>query len=118
MTSLVNTLQIGVDQNDTPTYSIKFMPADKKKKGKLAINTELTLTVPDNVDIAIFEFTPSGVWVAESNSAITLPGGAFVNTEADLNPGVRDVTPGATLRFISSANTEVGVIFAKTKSTT
>lgn len=111
-------LVIGTDPNFTPTYSINFLPAKFKFKAFLTATVESTVTVPDNVDTVIFEFTPTGVWVAESTTPITLPIGAFTSTESELNPGVRNVTPGQTLRFISSANTEVGIIFAKVNNGT
>lgn len=109
---------IGTDPNYTPTFSINFLPAAFKFQGALLASIERTMVVPNNVDTAFFSFVPLGVWVAESGTPITIPAGAFTSTEAELNPGVRNVTPGATLRFIASAATEVGVIFGNTKDRT
>lgn len=72
----------------------------------LTASTETTTTVPGNGDtnlIAVFNYTSaSSVWVQRNGTTITLPSGTPTATTTVLNPRVREVVSGDTLRFITS----------------
>ena len=62
--------------------------------------------------MAIFKWSSgTNLWVAESDSSISLPGSSFANRTSELNPIGRFVTAGETLRFISDDAIYVNVTF-------
>lgn len=96
-----NTLNIAKSNNSIPTWAIPF-PLNASKT-TLVANVEQTLTVPGDVNVAIFSYSPGAtVQVTEGTVAQTMPGGAFTATTSRLNPTASWVTPTTTLRFISS----------------
>lgn len=103
------------DPTGAVAYGLRF--CDTNQYTVLTTNTEYTLTVPATSNYsqfeAVFNYTPGGsVWVANGSVAITLPTTSFAATSAQLNPTVRLVNKGDTLRFISGdTGTVVGVSF-------
>lgn len=104
------------DNTGAVAYGLEF--CDNNQYIELATGVEDTLTVPANTNFntfqAVFSYTPGGsVWVGTGGVAITLPlAGTFSATPAQLNPPVRIVEKGETLRFISAdTGTCVGVSF-------
>jgi hypothetical protein len=111
---MARTMVLNKDINGNVTYGIPFpIP----KEGGLAFSVilaqgvEQTLTVPANCNLAVFSFTPIGVWVSNSLNVLSLPVAVFSATEGVLNPAVREVKPGDTLRFISGSASAVGITF-------
>lgn len=108
-------LNITRDVSGAVAYGLPF--CDNNQYIVLTTNTEATLTVPSNTNFnvfdAVFAISPGGsVWIADGSVAITLPTTSFAATSAQLNPSVRRVLKGETLRFISGDSaTAVGVSF-------
>ena len=105
-------LKIDKDDASIPTYGIDF--CDQGSQVALAAATELTLTVPLDRRTALFQYSVgTNVFILEDDGSgsVTIPGGAFTSTEADLNPIVRNVTPGQTLHFISDTPAFVKISF-------
>lgn len=118
---MVQKLVVTKDQNSIPIYGTPYPDTALNFKTVLAIGVEQTLLVPPNVNIAIMAYTSLGVWSDESSIPLTLPGGAFVagGERGQLDASVREVTPGATLRFITNVlNVEVNVTFWAAQNST
>lgn len=99
------------DDNANVAYGTKFANEVYQYQVGLSPATEETLVVPENINIALFSYTAPTVWVGVGSTPITLPVGGFTQTPAVLNHALKEVTPGETLRFISSVAAEVGVVF-------
>lgn len=90
---------LGRDLNGVPTYRLPFTPEGISTT--LAANTEQSTIVPQNVNSAYFSYSSgANVFVDPINTAV-IPGGAFAQSTAELNPVARKVVPGQTLSFIS-----------------
>lgn len=106
---------INRDVTGAVSYGLPF--CDNNQYIVLTASTESTLTVPANTNFnkfeAVFAITPGGsVWIADGSVTLTLPTTSFTATSAQLNPSVRIVNKGDTLRFISGDTaTAVGVSF-------
>jgi hypothetical protein len=107
----VPSFSITKDVNGLNAYGTRFVPNEYQYQVGLAAAAEQTLTVPNNVDTAIFSYTSPTVWVGTGSTPINLPTLGFTQTPAVLNHAVKEVVPGETLRFISSVVAEVGVVF-------
>lgn len=99
------------DDNSNLAYGTKYVDSAYQYQAVLLANVETTMVIPENVDTAILSYSNPTVWTAIGSVAITVPVGDFANTPAVLNHAVKEVIPGETLRFISSIDTEVGVVF-------
>lgn len=105
-------LKVIRDISGIPVGGIPF-PQGNSYNTTLAPNVVQTLVVPSGYNLALFSFTPQGVFVAQGNVDASLPGGIFIQTNDELNPTVRQVTPGQTLSFISSVDAYVQVRFVQ-----
>ncbi len=106
-------LNMGRDVTGSSPYAPLF--TNDNKQMLLEADVEQTTLVP-SVSFSyyvIFSIEPGAkVWIAQGSTAITPPSGAIDDTNAQLNPGVRTVYAGETLRFITSDDTaEVGVSY-------
>lgn len=101
------------DVSGAVSYGLQF--SDSNMLLTLAANTETTITAPTSSSryAAVFSYEPgTKVWVAMGATPIVLPTNTPANTLAQLNPQVREVAPGATLRFMTSdTSAQVGVSF-------
>lgn len=107
-------LQLIKDTNANVTFGLPFPKSDEQAfQFLLAVDTEQTLTVPLNMTIAKFTFSVgTNVWVRRGSVAVTrpvVPGPVAQNSE--LNPILRNVDAGDTLRFICETPAEVNVVF-------
>jgi hypothetical protein len=94
-------LNIAKSNNSIPTWAIPF-PVNGFKS-TLVANIEQTISVPVGVNVAIFSYSPGAtVQVKEGSNSETMPSGSFQPTNSRLNPTGCWVTPGSTLRFITS----------------
>ncbi|NIV15596.1 MAG: hypothetical protein GWN62_31355 [Aliifodinibius sp.] len=106
-------MRLRKDSNSNVTYGIAF--SNTGSYTTLAASTEQTLTVPQEVTDALFQYSVgTNVFVDVGSTPLSLPGGIFTSTTADLNPIIRQVTPGETLRFISDTPAYVKVSFYNT----
>ena len=108
-------LVLGKDSNGNVTFVIPFPDNGTApilgQRTMLAPSVAQSVTVPLNVNVAIFSYgSGTDIWVDPVNAA-TLPGVAFATTTAELNPVGRFVTPGTTLSVISEAAAEVKISF-------
>ncbi|MGB1309576.1 MAG: hypothetical protein ACPG47_00115 [Leucothrix sp.] len=112
-------LKLNRDVTGAETY---FIPLPIRQKNGveeqayqfiLSADVEVTLTVPLWATQAKMAFSEgTGVWVKESGSPIVWPlTGVPVAQNIERNPSGRNVTPGATLRFICADPSEVNVVF-------
>lgn len=110
-------LTVLTDINAVPTGGLFFPEDGSAYNAQLAAGVEQTLTIPLGVNRAVFSFFPQGVWVTQSDTALTLPGATFGQTQGELDPIDRAIVQGgpgvtsAPLRFIATNSTEVGVRF-------
>lgn len=105
-------LNVAKSINGVPFWAIPFSPVSYEVR--LVADTEQTLVVPDDVDVAVFSYsTGSSVKVQEGGASITLPGLSFTPTTSCMMPSSRYVEPGQTLRFISPTPDIVNVSFYK-----
>ena len=114
--NIMTVFAITRDNSGAVAYGLEF--CDNNQYIELVATVEDTLTVPSNTNFdkfqVVFGYTPgSTVWVGTGSSPISLPAaGTFGATVAQLNPTVRIVDKGTTLRFITAdANVGVGVSF-------
>lgn len=109
MTQLVLTR----DATGAVSYGLPF--SDTNSLFTLAVNTEITIVAPTTASryVAIFSYEPgTKVWVSTGLTSILLPTSTPASTLAQLNPQVREVNPGATLRFMTNdTSAQVGVSF-------
>lgn len=109
---MATTLVLGRDINGNVTYEVEW--SDTKVATTLAPDVEQTTVVPDGVNLAFFSVSEgTNVWVGRGSAPITLPGAAFASTIAELNPQLRPVEPGETLRFRCATEAEVNVNYFK-----
>jgi hypothetical protein len=103
-------LTLGKDTNSNVTYELQV--SDTIYRTTLAANVAQTLTIPPNMTRAFFSFSNgTDVWVAYSGTA-SLPTGAFLQNNSELNPVARySLIPGNTLSFISDTTAYVEVAF-------
>lgn len=103
------------DNSGAVAYGLSF--CDNNQYTVLTTDTEYTLTVPTTTNFsyfnAVFSITPGGnVWASDGATTLTLPTTSFASTQAQLNPTVRLVKAGDTLRFRSGdTGTAIGVSF-------
>lgn len=99
------------DDNDNLAYGTPYVNSAYQYQARLLANTEVTFTVPQNVNTVIISSTAPSLWTGLGSTPITVPSGAFTATHAVLNHAVKEVSPGATMRFISDVNVDVGLVF-------
>ena len=104
-------LNVACDINAVPVGGIDWPLNGNSYATTLEANINQTLTVPSGCNLAIFSYAPQQVFVANTTGSLNLPGGSFSITRGELNPGVRQVSPGDTLNFISSVVAYVQVRF-------
>lgn len=107
--ALGSALQIIRDINGYPAYGLYGV--SEKKRAAIGANTVENFVVPPERNAVLFSYNSgANVWVDFENTA-TLPSAGFNDTTAELNPIMRNCTPGQTISCISSQNAEVGVLF-------
>ncbi|WP_438967014.1 hypothetical protein [Flavobacterium sp.] len=106
------------DQNGNVTYGLPCIIPEKGGIGYevfLTVPAEVTLTVPENVNLAVMSYSERGVRFRNSVAAIPPPTGVFSQTNVELNPLTRIVSPGDILRFEATINgTRITVAFWNT----
>ncbi len=89
--------------------------SDDNKQFLLLAGVEQTFVAPTRAAkySVVFSFEPgTDVWVGPGSTAIAVPTGAPIATTAQLNPTVREVAGGVTLRFITAdTSCQAGVSF-------
>ena len=109
-------LSLGKDINSNVTYEIPFVTDNYVVS--LTPNTEETLTVPSLADVAVIMVSAGDtILVSESSTTITVPTTSFTKVDASIINigGIRKVTSGSTLRFISRTAPDVSVTFFQSK---
>lgn len=99
------------DDNGNLAYGTPYLGSAYQYQARLLANTEVTFTVPENVNTVIISSTSPSLWSAVGSTPITIPSGAFTATPAVLNHAVKEVSAGDTMRFISDVNVDVGLVF-------
>lgn len=103
---------LGKDIKGTCDFSLNF--PDAGAYTTLAANTEQTYTVPDGYNRAFFSYAVgTNVFVGVGSSSITVPSGSFASSTTELNPSVRQVLGGQTLRFICPTTSYVQISFRR-----
>lgn len=103
-------LNVAQSTNGIPTWGIPF--SDVSYEVKLTPTIESTLTIPENVNVAVFGYSSgASVKVQEGGITIIEPPLGVTQTTASMMPSVRRVTPGETLRLISPTSDFVNVAF-------
>lgn len=113
MTALTK-LQLSKDTNSNVTFGLSFPASDSQAfQFLLTLDTEQPLVVPANMEVAKFTFSVgTNVWVRVGSVAVTRPLTPVpVAQNSELNPILRNVKPGDTLRFICETAAEVNVVF-------
>lgn len=101
---------LGTDANGKVDFSIAFPQAGTSTT--LAAGVEQTVTVPSGYNRAFFSYSVgTNVFVSTGSVAAEVPGAAFATTNTELNPSVRQVLGGETLRFISPTVAYVQISF-------
>lgn len=91
------------DANGYPAYGLAF--SDLNYITTLTASAEQTQIIPSTYEnwVAVFQYSiGNNVLVANGTVAITAPSGSFSTTPAQLNPTVRQVKGGSTLRFYTT----------------
>lgn len=106
-------LRLRKDKNSQVTYGLDFPPPLLTTiAAGLNPATEETFVVPENVTDALFEYAVgTNNFVTLGNTPITIPTLGFSFYIGELNPTIRKVTPGETLRVISDTTSFVVVRF-------
>lgn len=104
---------LGTDINGRPDFSLDAPIACANVL--LTASTPSTITVPvdnNNYNRAFFSFTPgTNVWVTMDGSIPSIPNGTPATNTQELNPSIRKVITGQTLKFISDTASYVNVRF-------
>ncbi len=77
----------------------------------LVPNVEATIEVPAEMSTVSIASTVSTFFMGRGASVITFPAATQSPTELEMNPAIRTVTPGETLRIISNDGGFVEVAF-------
>ncbi len=77
----------------------------------LVASTEVTITVPSGSKFATFQANVDKLWIALSESAITVPTGSLDDQTIMLNPDIRYVAGNPTVRAISANSGQLVVSF-------
>lgn len=101
------------DLNGSVSYGLTF--SDKAYSTTLAANVAQSLTIPGDCDVAVFSSSTAADFYVNPEGTAAVPGGAFALSTSELNPVIRQVTPGGTLSFISSTACVVRVAFYASK---
>jgi hypothetical protein len=110
-------LNLGKSNNGTDVWAPDFVPKKFGAKSILTANTEKSIVVPNNVDIALLGYSSASEVQVSPDAGEALPvQGDFVETSARLTPPTQKVTPGDTLYFKSPQNDWVYIQFVNTKS--
>lgn len=102
--------EIGKDRNGTVNFIITGDPVSRFAVN-LAASTPQGLTLPSDVNLAIFQYEPGANVFVTKDASIAFPGGIFATYNADLNvPGLYVSSPG-TLLFLSDTTAYVVIKF-------
>ena len=106
-------LRLRKDKNSNVTYGLDFPPPFQSAiAGGLNAAVEQTFVIPANATDALFEYAVgTNNFVTIGSTPITVPTVGFSFTDLELNPTIRKVTPGETLRVISDTSSFVIVRF-------
>ena len=107
------------DQNGNVTYGLPCIIPENggiSYEVLLTVPAQVSLVVPDNVNLAMMSYSERAVRFRNSPVVIPPPGGIFGLTHVELNPLTREVSPGDTLRFDATiAGTRITVSFWNTR---
>lgn len=102
-------LNIAKDLNGALTYGIEF--TNISYSISLTTLAEETLTVPENTDYAIFNYSAGSNVMVGNNISVTIPPSSFVESVGELLPRLRTVKAGDILHFMSDSPALLNVLF-------
>jgi hypothetical protein len=102
---------LGRDINGAVDFSLPYCISGASTT--LAANTEQTFTTPPGFNRAFFSYSLGTNVFFDVGKTVTLPGGSFASSTAELNPGVRQISNngGEAFHFISDTTAYVQIRF-------